>query len=458
MDANRHKADSEEKYEAYFKLLHSKIAEYGIEPRHTYNMDEKGFMLGVLGRSKRVFSRRSYEKKEVTAALQDGSRLIYSSANSSIRSAWVSSIEAGQHDVFIASSPSGWTNNDIGLAWLEQVFERCTKQKARRGRDWRLIILDGHGSHVTPDFLDYCDSHRILLAIFPPHSTHTLQSLDVVLFKPLSTAYSAALSDHLHKSQGLLPVKKGDFFSLFWSAWQSAFKTETVLKSFEATGIWPMEPERILERFTHTPPEDGRSSSSILSDSDWRKMNQLNQLLHHELNGVKEAITVKKRHKKHSKPLDLQQRQEYHSGAVFWSPRKIREARARERVKQQEEHEQQLAKANKKELQAAAKLLRHQEAEERRVAREAAKVVKEKERAEKAAARAARIEAQATKRASQTTQDRKRKALVVPSSRTKRQKRGGRSTATAASTEAAPAAPPKTSSRGRTIKTPSKYR
>lgn len=154
MDANRHKADSKEKYEAYFKLLHGKIAEYGIEPRHTYNMDEKGFMLGVLGRSKRVFSRRSYEKKEVTAALQDGSRnwitviaaicadgealppgLIYSSANSSIRSAWVSSIEAGQHDVFVASSPSGWTNNDIGLAWLEQVFDHCTKQKACRGRD-----------------------------------------------------------------------------------------------------------------------------------------------------------------------------------------------------------------------------------------------------------------------------------------------------------------------------------
>ncbi|KAK1918658.1 hypothetical protein P3342_001707 [Pyrenophora teres f. teres] len=31
---------------------------------------------------------------------------------------------------------------------------------------------------------------------------------------------------------------------------------------------------------------------------------------------------------KQSYKLDLQQRQEYHGGAVFWSPRKIREARA----------------------------------------------------------------------------------------------------------------------------------
>jgi len=69
IDANRHKANSKEKYKAYFKLLYSKIEKYSIELRHTYNMDEKGFMLGVLGRSKRVFSRRSYKKKEVTTAL-----------------------------------------------------------------------------------------------------------------------------------------------------------------------------------------------------------------------------------------------------------------------------------------------------------------------------------------------------------------------------------------------------
>jgi hypothetical protein len=32
-------------------------------------MDKKGFMIGVLGCSKQVFSRRMWEKKEVTAAL-----------------------------------------------------------------------------------------------------------------------------------------------------------------------------------------------------------------------------------------------------------------------------------------------------------------------------------------------------------------------------------------------------
>jgi hypothetical protein len=71
MDRTRHLADSESKYRLYFELLYQKITEYQIEAADTYNMDEKGFLIGILGRSK---SRRMWEKKEVTASLQDGSR------------------------------------------------------------------------------------------------------------------------------------------------------------------------------------------------------------------------------------------------------------------------------------------------------------------------------------------------------------------------------------------------
>ncbi|KAF1925194.1 DDE-domain-containing protein, partial [Didymella exigua CBS 183.55] len=114
-----------------------------------------------------------------------------------------------------------WTNNSVGLAWVEQLFDRYTKKKARRS--WRLLIVDGHGSHLTMAFIDYCDRHRILLLIFPPHATHVLQLLDVVLFAPLATQYSAAAVSHLHNSQGLLGVHKSDFFRLFYKAWESTF-------------------------------------------------------------------------------------------------------------------------------------------------------------------------------------------------------------------------------------------
>jgi hypothetical protein len=100
---------------------------------------------------------------------------------------------------------------------------------------------------------------------------------------------------------------------------------------------------------------------------------------------------------KKGKVLDLQQRQEFHAGTVLWTPRKLREGKAREIVREREVQELQLHKAETKELKAASMLYKQKTQEEKRVAREKAKVVREEEKAEKAA-RARKIEAQNTKK------------------------------------------------------------
>ena len=206
MAKERTKADSGAKYNLYFKLLHEKIEEYNIQPTHIFNMDEKGFQLGRVGNTKRIFSRRLYEQKGARQALEDGSSewitviacicsdgkalsptLIFQGANGAVQSSWVEAVQAGEHSVFTTSSPSGWSNNDIGLHWLKEVFERETRRHASTG--YRLLLLDGHGSHVTMDFINYCHDHKILLAVYPPHATYTLQPLNVVMFKPLANAY-----------------------------------------------------------------------------------------------------------------------------------------------------------------------------------------------------------------------------------------------------------------------------
>ena len=234
IDRERHQADSKHKYELYFNLLHSKMREHGIEERNTYNMDEKGFFVGVTSRTKRIVTKAVWESKERTAAIKDGNRewvtllacvcasgealppaLVYQGI-SGIQSSWISDLVAEQHQIFVSHSATGWSNNDLGLAWLEQVFDRYTAAKARR--QWRLLILDGHGSHLTPEFLDYCNAHRILLMVFPPHSTHSLQPLDVVLFAPLSRHYTSELTHFLQRSQGITRITKRDFFSNFWPA------------------------------------------------------------------------------------------------------------------------------------------------------------------------------------------------------------------------------------------------
>ena len=64
MDSTRHKADSYFKYKFYFELVHGKMDEHKIQPHNSYNMDEKGFMIGVIGNSKRVFTRAQWERKQ----------------------------------------------------------------------------------------------------------------------------------------------------------------------------------------------------------------------------------------------------------------------------------------------------------------------------------------------------------------------------------------------------------
>jgi hypothetical protein len=74
MENSCHKADSGSKYSLYFDLLREKIEQYHIEPCHTYNMNEKGFMLRVVSCSKSIFSRALYEKEKRRSTIQHGSQ------------------------------------------------------------------------------------------------------------------------------------------------------------------------------------------------------------------------------------------------------------------------------------------------------------------------------------------------------------------------------------------------
>jgi hypothetical protein len=187
----------------------------------------------------------------------------------------VKEIVAEKHSTFCSNSPTGWLNNDLGLAWPEQVFDRETKKKAQR--KWRLLILDGHGSYLTNDFIDFGDDNKILLCIFLPHSTHSLQPLDVVMFSPMATSYSQELSRFLHYLLGLIGVKKGDFFPIFWLAWMRTFKRDTILKGFKATGIFPMDAGVILKRFKKSTLEQAMvpESSDVGDGSSWRQLRKL---------------------------------------------------------------------------------------------------------------------------------------------------------------------------------------
>jgi hypothetical protein len=158
-----------------------------------------------------------------------------------------------------AVTPNGWSCDVLGLNWLVEIFDRYTRKKAGNRR--RLLIVDGHSSHVNMRFIEKCDKLRILLLILPPHSTHRLQPLDVSLFAPLSSFYSTAANTLLTDSLGLINLSKRAFWSLFYPSWQQAFTPTNIASGFAKTGIFPYNPSLLINVITKT--QAAYSSSSL---------------------------------------------------------------------------------------------------------------------------------------------------------------------------------------------------
>ena len=325
----------------------------------------------------------------------------------------------------------------MGLAWLEQVFNRFTKEKARRS--WRLLIIDGHGSHLTMRFIDYCDKHRILLAVFPPHSTQTLQPLDVVLFSPLAHFYSDFVTQHLHDSRALEGVPKANFFMLFWRAWQHTMLEVRILSSFEATGIWPQNADAVLNRW-HNDSDDGDEDPPAIEADDWRAIDrlykavvggnnsedakQLRRTLHHlsarcklltaENKGLATVIASQKPQKKKRGALPLPQPSKQRSEALLYSPSKVHAARQQYHNNETQRLEDEVAKYHRREEKAATALQNKLEREKRSAEHKKRVEARRIRRAEEAAEQERKKRARNAAKAIQLPQSGKRKASQKP--------------------------------------------
>jgi hypothetical protein len=69
--------------------------------------------------------------------------------------------------------------------WLTTLFEPETRQNDGKQR---LLLLDGHRSHLMARFIAFCIDKSIDLVVLPPHTSHILQPLDISVFSPLKQA------------------------------------------------------------------------------------------------------------------------------------------------------------------------------------------------------------------------------------------------------------------------------
>jgi hypothetical protein len=77
--------------------------------------------------------------------------LVYKGLSNDLRDTWVKDVDkdAGVH---FASTKNRWSNNALGLHWLQKHFKQFTKPKGDCIR--RLLLVDGHSSHVNIEFIN----------------------------------------------------------------------------------------------------------------------------------------------------------------------------------------------------------------------------------------------------------------------------------------------------------------
>ena len=82
-----------------------------------------------------------------------------------------------------AKSLNGYMDEELFFSWFK-FFVAKTQHL-----DKRLLIIDGHGSHISLNVIDTARENNMLYCL-PPHTTHILQPLDVSLYKPLKNHFS----------------------------------------------------------------------------------------------------------------------------------------------------------------------------------------------------------------------------------------------------------------------------
>ncbi|KAF2435309.1 hypothetical protein EJ08DRAFT_645644 [Tothia fuscella] len=153
-------------------------------------------------KTKRIFTKSAAPNRPKRGAGQDGSLVLE------------------EFYVYFASSLSSWTNDE----------------------------LDGYRSHMNLRFLKYAIENRILITVYPPYSTYSLQPLDLQM-----------------ATGGLVKILKREFYSLFKRAFD--------LQLFD--------PQVVLSRIRTTVkrPSTGTSKSSVSSIFNPQNTQKLRQLI-----------------------------------------------------------------------------------------------------------------------------------------------------------------------------------
>lgn len=155
----------------------------------------------------------------------------------SVQQQWFPVEKDGLEDWLFTATEKGWTNMVVALEWLQRVFIPRTRPQDPSQR--RLLILDGHDSHTTTEFMWHCFDNNIQLLFLPAHTSHVLQPLDLSVFSPLKHTYRKLLNQMNSWSESTV-VGKQLMLKCILQARKQAITAHNIKSGWRAGGLWPV--------------------------------------------------------------------------------------------------------------------------------------------------------------------------------------------------------------------------
>ncbi|OHW97226.1 transposase, partial [Colletotrichum incanum] len=113
------------------------------------------------------------------------------------------------------ATENGWNTDETAVTWLRRVFLPQTAPS--QSSQARLLILDGHRSHTTTEFMWQCYINNVYLLFLPPHTSHILQPLNQSVFSLVKSAYRKELG-YLSQWNDSTIIGKRNFISCYQKA------------------------------------------------------------------------------------------------------------------------------------------------------------------------------------------------------------------------------------------------
>ncbi len=116
--------------------------------------------------------------------------------------------------------------------WLRNCFIPSTAHINRP----LLLIMDGYTCHLSLEIINMFKQNSIICLILPPHTSHGLQPLDLVLFSSVKTDWTKIMKNYF--KEGNKSLRKSDFPRLLRKLFvdKNAFNTSRVVSSFTRSG------------------------------------------------------------------------------------------------------------------------------------------------------------------------------------------------------------------------------